>query len=111
VTLGVEINAGLLWLNPIEREVIPLELGVDVNRVCVEDAAELGSVVLDSTGEMVLPPDWANTATEIMATATIAAIKANRFFAAGLVMDFLQPPHRSQSLWRSEETSARIAVL
>jgi len=98
--LGVETNSGLLWLNPIEREVIPLELGVDVNRVCVEDAAELGSVVLDSTGEMVLPPNWANTATEIMATATTAATKVNRF-AAGLVMDFLRPPRRAQSSWRS----------
>jgi hypothetical protein len=82
-------------------EVIPLELGVEVDFVCVEDAVELGSVVLDSTGEMVLPPNWANTATEITATATIAATKVNRFFAAGLVMEFLRPLRRARSLWRS----------
>src|SRR6266849_97399 len=99
--LGVETNAGLLWLNPIEREVIPPGLWVDSDIVCVEDAGELGRVVLDSTGEMVLPPNWVNMATEIMATATIAATKVNRFFAAGLVMEFLRPPGRAQSLWRS----------
>jgi len=104
VTLGVETNAGLPWPNPIEREVLAPELGVDVDFGCVEDVVELESVALDSTGEAVLPPNWVNTATEIIATATMAATKVNRF-AAGLVIGFLQPRRRAQTSWRSEKTS------
>ena len=86
MTLGVETSTGLFWPNPMEREPLPAELDADVDFVCVEDTVELESVVLDPTCELVLPPNWVNTATETIATATTAATKVSRF-AAELVMD------------------------
>jgi hypothetical protein len=80
-------------------ETLSLELELDVGFCCVEDACGLELVVLVTTDELVLPPNWVNAVTERMAITMARTTKVDRFLVRLLMACFLSKlshPSRKQ---------------
>ena len=69
---------------------VPLDEAVDF--CCVEDAPELELLALDTTGGLVIPPNWARIAPERITTTTTMMTKVSHLLAGLVVM-----PARTQS--------------